>query len=144
MTAMRFAVLAVIGLTAALSLDCSGVTTPSSNKTETFSGTVTVNGFTEQPFSTSVDGEFSITITSLQPDPDKIVALAYGDWNNGACATSTSFVHKASANRNGWQSVFSRKGTRCFQVADPVLWYGTGDNDHLTRSETYTISVSHP
>ena len=140
MTAMRFAVLAAIGLTAALSLGCSGVTTPTSNKTENFSGTVAVGGIVIHDFTTSIDGEFFITVTSASPDSNTTFGLRYGQLNGTNC--SSVGVTLARVGTNGFQNIYARKGNFCVAVYDPALDGNT--INQLTRAESYTISVSHP
>ena len=53
--------------------------------TETFSGTVTVNGAFTHPFTVSRAGSVTAQVTALGPDDTIMLGLALGTWNGIAC-----------------------------------------------------------
>jgi hypothetical protein len=52
---------------------------------ETFSGTVTVNGAFTHPFTASRAGSVTAQVTALAPDDTITLGLALGTWNGIAC-----------------------------------------------------------
>lgn len=53
--------------------------------TETFSGTVTVNGAFTHPFTVSRAGSVTAQVTALAPDDTVTLGVALGTWNGIAC-----------------------------------------------------------
>ena len=52
---------------------------------ETFSGTVTVNGAFTHPFTVARAGSVTAQVTALAPDDTVTIGLALGTWNGFAC-----------------------------------------------------------
>jgi hypothetical protein len=125
--------LAVIALSAA---GCNGITTPSNNVSDPFSGTLEPGTQKSHAFSVSKTGEFTVKLTSWGPNTNLLVGLAWTVGNNdGTCTTSilqqNNFV-ALNAQALGGQIV---SGRYCIFIFD----VGT-----LTAAQTYTITVSHP
>src|SRR5947207_2080506 len=71
----------------ALTIACGGVVDPSKNVTDTFSGTIPVQGTAPgHPFSTSKTGEYTVKVTALSPNSNLFfgTVLAQGT-SDGNC-----------------------------------------------------------
>lgn len=135
---MKFLPRVVLGLGVALSIGCSGVSTPSSNTTETFSGTIAVAGFgAVHPFTATKTGEFTVTVTAISPDGSARIGILYGQAVSGGCAAITSFL--AGVGSVPFNELGIQQGNYCVQLYDP-----TNTVNALTRAENYTVTVSHP
>src|SRR5262245_45204320 len=75
---MRWPLHVLVGAALALSLPACGISSPSNNKEETFSGTLTVGGANPHNFSSGNTGEFSVKVTALSPDSAVLVGIAFG------------------------------------------------------------------
>ena len=116
-----------------------GITNPSSNSTDTFSGVVspgTQPGDARNLFTFIVNnngGEYSATITALSPDTGATVGIARGQMISNGCGILEQ-TGLAGLNRTALSAPIT-KGTFCIEVFD---------NGLVARPETYTLSVSHP
>jgi hypothetical protein len=135
--AVRFgtAALALAGL---FTVACTGIVDPSKNVTETFSGTVKVQGSDGKPFSTSQTGEYSIKVTALDPPTGAYFGVIYApSAAAGACTgnlgiyNSNSFATVNITALSG--SIYA--GNYCVYIYD---------NGSFTKDENYTVQVSHP
>jgi hypothetical protein len=74
-----------------LVLPACKVASPSSNTVETFSGTVAPSGTKIHNFKVSKDGEFSVTLTAI--NPAAVLGIAYGTVNSdGTCGVISTNV----------------------------------------------------
>jgi len=98
---------------------------------ETFSGTVTINGAATHVFLSTRPGEALATLTSLAPDPATVVSFTFGTWNGIYCqvilakddaTTGANLIGTASA------------GTFCVRISDVGL---------LSAPTDYVITVRH-
>ena len=91
--------LVAAALTAALvAAGCGGIVDPSKNVTETFSGTIPVQGTSSCcGFSTSKSGEFTIKVTSLSPTGGAFfgTVMAYAA-SDGSCVGSLQPIQQNS------------------------------------------------
>ena len=128
----RFAVALLAAVTLAAAA-CGGVTDPSKNKTETFTGTLTIGGSNVHLFSASNSGEYSVTVKSLTPSANVFLYTAFGQVLSGNC----SIVQQNIASTVGFESLNGAivPGSYCVQIAD---------QGGLTQTETYVLEVSHP
>src|SRR5689334_11859977 len=81
-----------------LTIACSGVVDPSKNVTDTFSGTIPVQGTAPgHPFSTSKTGEYTVKVTALSPSSGSFFGsvLAQGP-TNGTCAGQLPILQQNS------------------------------------------------
>jgi hypothetical protein len=127
---------AVLALAAAalFTVSCGGIVDPSKNQMETFSGTVTPQGFTSHAFSVNKTGEVSIKITALTPLNNVPLGVIWAQAaSDGSCV---SVIQSGVANL-GITAIVGQifSGNYC------VLVYDLGI---LTEAETYTVVVSHP
>ena len=122
--------LAVACLTTA---GCGGITDPSKNTTENFSGTLAVGGSAVHQFS-SDKGEISIKVSALAPTSSAPVFLIWTQSaSDGSCAGILQ-QQFAQLNVPAISGVVI-EGRYCIVIQDA----GT-----FTVPQTYTIAVSHP
>jgi hypothetical protein len=118
---------------ASLAAACGGISSPSKNNTQDFSGTLSPQGSAQHDFSVGKSGEFFITVTDLS-DRTLTVGTALYEFVNGGCAP-TGFVQPFSRwNQQALGGPIS-KGTYCLVVYDPGV---------LTAPLNYTVRVSYP
>jgi hypothetical protein len=115
---------------------CGGISSPSQNQTQNFSGTVSSGGFGPvHTFTVSKVGEFFVTITALAPDQNIFVGLVFGQPQGAGCAQfQANFQAHLNAQALGGQI---EKGTWCVYVADVGFV-------SPTTPTTYTLRVSYP
>jgi len=65
-------------------------TTPVATVTETFTGTLTVNGAVTFPFTATTGGTITATLSSLLPDGTIPVGLSIGTWTGSACQVAVA------------------------------------------------------
>jgi hypothetical protein len=127
-------------LAAALCVSCSGIVDPSDNVTDTFSGTIPVQG-TAIPghfFKVSKTGEFTVKVTSMQPNSTLFFGtiLSQGP-TNGNCTGNLPILQQNSFSTVNTPaltgSIYS--GNYCVFLFD----IGT-----FSTAQTYTLTVSHP
>ena len=112
---------------------CGGITDPSKNRTENFSGTLAVGGSAVHPFS-SDKGEISVKLTALAPTSSATVFLIWTQTaSDGSCAGILQ-QQFAQLNVPAISGVVI-EGRYCIVIQDA----GT-----IAVPQTYTIAVSHP
>lgn len=138
---MRLQLGAVILAAAALAtISCGGITDPSTNQTETFTGTITPvslggNGVGKQhAFSINNNGEYTIKVTAMTPTFNSFFGtlLTFGSDCSSIVGQNVLTIVGSQALAG---AVF-QKGSYCIQVYDAQ---GT-----MTVTENYTLTVSHP
>jgi hypothetical protein len=132
--------LAAAALAAALSAaTCNSIVDPSKNQTETFPGTIPVQGTSSCcGFATSKQGEFTIKVTSLSPTGGAFfgTVLAYAA-ADGSCVGSLQPIQQnsfATANTPALTGLLY-PGHYCIFLFDIGAF---------TVAQTYTLTVSHP
>ena len=108
-------------------------TTPGVPTTESFSGSLSVNGATTYQFAASSRGTVTATLTSVGPDSTIIIGFSLGTWNGTSC--QTLLANDAAVQGASVLGVVSGVGNLCLRVYDP---------GKLTGSATYTVDVTHP
>jgi hypothetical protein len=112
---------------------CGGITDPSKNTTENFSGTLAVGGSAVHTFS-SDKGEISVKMTALAPTTNATVGLIWTQAaSDGSCAGILQQTF-AQLNVPAISGVIV-EGRYCIVIQD----VGT-----FAVPQTYTIAVSHP
>ena len=133
--AMALLLMLAAGGAAACQNDVTSVpTTPAApTTTDTFNGTVTVNGAVTHVFSSTQRGTVAATLTTMDPDASQTVGVSLGTWNGSSCqiiiANDQAIVGASVA------GTVSGVGNLCVRV------YDVGK---LNRSENYSVQVSHP
>ena len=109
-------------------------TTPAApTTTDTFSGTVTVNGAVTHVFSSTQRGTVAATLTTMDPDASQTVGVSLGTWNGTSC--QIILANDQAVVGVGVAGTVSGVGNLCVRV------YDVGK---LARSENYSVQVSHP
>ena len=123
--------IACAGLMAA---GCGGITDPSQNQNESFSGTVAPGGFSVQKFSASKTGELSVKLTALAPTSNAVLGLLWTQAaNDGTCG---GILQQAFAQLN----VPAISGA----VSSQRYCIVVQDIGGITVPQTYTLAISHP
>lgn len=125
---------AYLGAAAVLATSaCGGVTSPSKNRTEDFSGTLEVGGQNTHTFNTNKNGEYEVRITALAPSSNAFIGVIVGRQAGGSCfpEANNPFAQLSRLALSG--PIFS--GGYCVSVYDP---------GSLSQSQNYTIQVSYP
>jgi hypothetical protein len=110
-------------------------TPPATNPiTETFSGTVNLNGSITHPFTATAAGTVTATITSVDPATGSVLGFQMGTWNTVTCSAvlSNDLATTGSALTANTQS----RADLCVKLHDP--------NGVLTANPvSYTVTVVH-
>jgi hypothetical protein len=118
-------------------LACGGVSSPSTNTTDTFSSTLEVspgNG-NVHPFSTNSNGEFDLRLIALSPDSTGSIGVLIGQVVQSQCVLLSGFNNSAAILNRSVLSGTLQRGSYC------VFAY---DNGTLRRAQNYTLTLSHP
>src|SRR5258706_16379218 len=134
----RFGPAAALAVACAVMFACGGITSPSDNKTEPFSGTIQPGGNGGyKAFNVPSTGEFTIKVTALSPNSSVIIGVdLFQDTSNGNCTGLQVYQRNPFVPLNVQAlagQIFS--GHYC------VLAYDVGG---LSAATTYTLTVSHP
>jgi hypothetical protein len=110
--------------------------TPPTQVTETYTGTLTVNGAVTQPFVVQTAGTVVATLTALEPANDEtVVGLSLGTWNGVVCTvgapTLANDAAKVGVALTGSATV---TGNYCVRV------YDVGK---ITQSTEFQLTVTH-
>jgi hypothetical protein len=99
--------------------------------TETFSGTITVNGAQTHPFAVSRAGTVSAQIKTLS-DETVVIGISLGTWNGAAC--QIVIANDAAVLGNAVTGTAQSTGQFCVRL------YDVG---RLTAGVNYSVEVSH-
>src|SRR5262249_20805697 len=85
-------------LVSVLSVACGGIVDPSKNVTDTFTGTIPVQGTsTGHPFSTSKSGEYTVKVTALAPSSNSFFgAVLSQGLSDGSCTGNLPIIQQNS------------------------------------------------
>ena len=129
------AVLAFALVQAACSQDpITTPTNPGTSVTESFTGTLTLNGADTIPFSVSRSGSVTASIASLAPVATVTIGLSLGTWNGTACSTVIS--NDSATVGTTVTGAADREGRLCVRVYDAA---GT-----LPQPTDFSLTVVHP
>jgi hypothetical protein len=109
-------------------------TAPSPSITESFSGSITLNGAVSFFFATNASGFVTATIRTLSPDDTMQVGLALGTWNGITCATTIS--NERAGQGLGVTGSVSGAGNLCVRIFDA--------NATIVTPSQFEIVVQHP
>ena len=113
--------------------DNGGPTGPDPTVTETFTGTLTVNGALTHTFTVAGSGLVTATLTTVTPTITIPVGLALGTWNGTNC--QITLPKDDAVQGNAVIGQVSAATTLCARI------YDVGK---LTEPLGYTITVVHP
>ena len=123
----------VLAVAGCLSISCGGVTSPSQNQQESFSGTLAVGGLARFPVNVNNTGEFSVKITALSPTVTAFVGIVWAQGGN--CDLAIQQNNFSTLNSPALVGAVLQKGQYCVAVYD---------SGGITVAQTYTVVVSHP
>jgi len=106
--------------------------TPPVSVTETYPGTITVNGAFTQPFAVSTIGTVTAKLTSLAPVDTVTIGLSLGTWNGATCTLIVT--NDAAALNTTVTGTAQTIGQFCARV------YDVGK---LTAATDFTIDITH-
>ncbi len=109
--------------------------TPTPGVTDTFPGTINVNGAMTFPFNIATGGLVTATLTSIGPDSTTLIGMSIGTFNNNVCTVGTGLFLDRTAQGATIIASVSAPGTLCLRVYDA----GT-----LTGETTFSVDVVHP
>lgn len=117
--------------------------TPPTQVTETFEGTITVNGAITQPFVVQTAGNVVATLTALDPASivvaaetrDTVLGLSLGTWNGLVCTVGAPTLANDSAKVGvSLTASATATGNYCVRVYDA---------GKLTQPTSYQLTVTH-
>jgi hypothetical protein len=104
---------------------------PAVQVTETYTGSIGINGAATHLFVTGDAGQAGATLTALSPNSAAIVSFAMGVWNGQYCAITLA---KDDATQGSILGAAAVIGTFCIRISDV---------GRLTAPTDYTIVVTH-
>ena len=104
--------------------------------TETFTGTLTLNGAVTHPFSVTGSGSVTVRIISLAPDSAVTVGLSLGSWNGTAGTCQTVISNDSATLGTAILGTAEREGRLCVRLYDSA---GT-----LPQPTDYEITIVRP
>jgi len=111
--------------------------TPPTQVTETYEGTVTINGAVTQPFVVLTAGAVVATFTALDP-ADATAGLSIGTWNGIACSVGApTLANDKAAVGVALTASATATGNYCVRVYDP------GGLNALKQTTGYQLTVTH-
>ena len=115
---------------------CSGVSSPSNQTIDTFTGTVDPIGQSSNNFSVGKTSELSLTLISLNPRPVLgFIGIAIGQPVVGGCSPYGAYVVSQAAIGQTFAFGQVAKGSYCLLVVD--------GNGILTAPAAYSVRVIH-
>jgi len=138
---MRSFLVCAAAMTAALVSGACSNNTPTAptlpevvTTSETFSGSININGAATHSFFTTVTGTVTATLTGLDPAETATIGLSMGTWNGATCAIVIA-NDKAVLTSVVTGTVSTSSGSLCVRV------YDVGS---LTGQTGYEVQVVHP
>ena len=110
-------------------------TTPSNPITETFAGSLSVNGAVTNTFTITVPGTVTATLTAVGPDPTVPVGMSIGTWSGTTCSVGVGLFQDKAVQGAVMVATVSAPGTLCLRMYDS----GT-----LQAPVTFSVDVVHP
>jgi hypothetical protein len=102
--------------------------------TETFTGTIGINGAATHPFTTTTTGTVTATLTNMAPDSTLTIGLSMGTWNGATCAIVLA-NDKAVRTSVVTGTVSTIAGNLCVRI------YDVGG---ISAPTDYEVTVIHP
>jgi ABC-type nitrate/sulfonate/bicarbonate transport system permease component len=128
--------LAVMGGGCSGQLDQFPTTPDPVRVTETYTGTLTINGAATHSFFTGATGSVVATLTSLGENPPAAVGFSMGTFSGATCSITTGlFNDRAVVTSVITGTVSTLSGSLCVRIHDV---------GSLTESVPYEIKVEHP
>jgi len=132
---VRFAIVSAVLVATMACNNSSSTPTAPATTTETFAGTLTVNGAQTYQFTVVNAGTITATLTTVGPDSTVLIGMSLGVWSGTSCSVGTGLALDQAAQGSVLTATVSAPGTLCLRMYDS----GT-----LTASATYSVDVTHP
>lgn len=113
--------------------NATGPAPPNPTTTDTFTGTINVNGAQTHTFLVVASGPVTVTLAEVLPDPAIAVGLTLGTWNGTSCASVISNDNAVQGNAVIGGATGS--GTLCARIHDV---------GKLSAALDYRLTVVHP
>lgn len=139
MTSMRYVTSGMVAVifSSLLSAGCGGISDPSKNTSEEFTGRIDPGQGSLHEFDAKKNGEYTATIPFMTPDANTILLIYLGQFVNDLCTAVAGQVNRnAFANGQPVLNGFIQKGRYCIGLLDEA--------PPLTRAQEYKLLVSHP
>ncbi|HJR60509.1 MAG TPA: hypothetical protein VJ813_13955 [Vicinamibacterales bacterium] len=111
-------------------------TEPAPTTTDTFTGTININGAMTHTFPIVAAGTVTATLTEVTPDATVAVGFALGTWNASASTCQQVIPNDAALQGLILTGNVAGAGTLCVRLYDP--------GSKLTGPVGYTVTVVHP
>jgi type IV pilus biogenesis protein CpaD/CtpE len=108
-------------------------TTPTPTVTETFTGTLNMNGAATFPFTATAAGTITVTLATLSPVATLPIGLSLGTWTGSAC--QIVIANDAAAQAAAITGTVTSAASLCARV------YDTGK---VTTPVDFNVSIVHP
>lgn len=109
--------------------------TPPTMVTDTYEGTLTINGAQTHSFATQAAGNLTATLTTLAVDSGVTVGLSFGIFTPSTNTCQIIVDNGAAAQTTRLTGQVSSAGNYCVRIYDA---------GRLTNAATYTITLEHP
>jgi len=110
-------------------------TTPPPTVTDTFTGSLTLNGATTHSFSTQAAGQITATLIGLNPTVSAGIGFSMGTWNGATC--QAQFTNDTAVASSVLTGTTVSPASLCVRMHDSA--------GRLTDGPvTYTVQVVHP
>ncbi|MGE3707517.1 MAG: hypothetical protein AB7I13_19770 [Vicinamibacterales bacterium] len=123
----------VLGLVLALAATGCNSASPSNNQTVEFTGVLQVAGLNWHDFTTSRNGEYSVKVTALSPNPAALIGIYLGNSTPNGCSQFSS-ITEAGLNTASMTGGLNR-GNYCLGIIA---------TQSLRAATNYTVQLSHP
>ena len=108
-------------------------TTTTPTVTETFSGTLNMNGGASFAFTATAGGTITVTLATLSPDATLPIGLSLGTWTGSAC--QIVIANDAAAQTAAVSGTVTAAASLCARV------YDTGK---VTTPVDFSVTIVHP
>jgi hypothetical protein len=137
---MRAPLLAALLATGAAACESNNPTTPDppttpSTTTETFTGSLNINGAATFPFTVATAGAVTATLTTVEPDATIPIGLSLGTWNGTLCSVGSGLFNDNALQGAVVTGSAGSLGSLCVRVYD---------SGKVTGAMTYSVTVVHP
>src|SRR5947207_12758494 len=110
-------------------------TTTTATFTDSYPGTLTVNGAVTNHFNVQGAGTVTATLTTVNPDSSLPVGFSLGTWSTTSNVCAVALANDQATQGSIITGSTSAAGAICVRI------YDVGN---LTASESFVITVSHP
>jgi hypothetical protein len=132
---------AAIALLAFSAIACGGsgaaptTVPPAMRTTDTFSGSVPINGSVFHTFAVSQTGEVDVTLSAAAPSPTVVMGIGLGTIVESQCSLLPGASANVQPGASAQLSGIVTAGTLCAEIHDA---------GNQTAPVSYTLSVTHP